>query len=82
MTLFDELVTTGVGLLSGSHLRGLQAEPPYWSDSRHYLSMAINAKVNELRQRGLRVAPANGPIGGLWEVSGHPELTTAQLLNL
>lgn len=48
------------------------------SDER---SAAVNNKVEELRQRGFDVAPADG-VPGLWRVSGHPELTTNQLLSL
>ena len=37
----------------------------------------LNEAVTELRRRGLSVAPAED-VPGLWNVSGHPELTTNQ----
>jgi hypothetical protein len=71
----NDYVQTAIALLTGS----IPAAPvPYYGPG----PSALNAKVVELRGRGLSVRPAPGPIPGLWEVSGHPELTTAQLLSL
>ena len=63
-------------------LFGIPPEKDWRQDNRLDIGLAVNRKVEELRQRGFSVRPAPGPIPGLWEVSGHPELTTGQLLNL
>ena len=39
---------------------------------------AVNLAIESLRRSGHSVEPADIP--GLWNVSGYPELTTAQLL--
>lgn len=41
----------------------------------------LNEAVTELRRRGLSVGPADG-VPGLWSVTGHPELTTNQVIDL
>ena len=72
----SELINAGISLLTS----GPQTQtPPLYPVGN---SDAVNAKVIELRRRGFSVRPAEGPIPGLWEVSGHPELTTNQLLSL
>lgn len=40
----------------------------------------VNNAVIKLWERGHRVAPSTIP--GLWDVSGYPELTTGQLLDI
>lgn len=61
----------GANMLLGS----MPAEPTPYRPS------PLNEAVIELRRRGLSVAPADG-VPGLWNVTGHPELTTNQVINL
>jgi hypothetical protein len=52
--------------------------PQFVADPR---PVAVNGAVSKLRAYGHSVAPAEG-VPGLWDVSGHHELTTGQLLDV
>ena len=65
MGLFGSLGQIGITTLLGAAAPTPQPDP---------MSVAVNAKVEALRARGLSVRPAPGVIPGLWEVTGHPEL--------
>lgn len=72
-------MTTGPFGINYIALAGLaSAAPDARPDAR---SDAINRAVVRLREAGHSVRPADG-VPGLWEVSGYPELTTGQLLDV
>lgn len=64
----------------GNYAANLLMGFPVQSHAFPAASSPLNDAVNELRRRGHSVSPADIP--GLWDVSGHPELTSGQLLSL